>query len=623
MNDNLFSWPNPVGARISPGGARFRVWAPNHKAVSVQLNGSGHALADEGNGFFSATVPQAREDTLYSFLIDGQGPFADPASRFQPEGPHGPSQIIDPDRFQWTDSNWRGIPLHGQVIYEMHIGTFTPEGTWRAAMLQLEELADLGVTVLEVMPVADFAGSFGWGYDGVNLFAPTRNYGSPDDFRAFVNTAHARGLAVILDVVYNHVGPDGNFLSMFAEDYFAKKYKTPWGQAINFDGENSGPVREFYTSNAAYWIKEFHLDGLRLDSTQDIYDSSEDHILSAITRAARAAAGDRTIQIVAENDTQDVRLIRRPSCGGYGLDAIWNDDFHHAALVAATGNREAYYVDYLGSPQELLSASKYGFLYQGQWYSLKKQCRGTNTFSTTPASMISFLQNHDQVANSGRGLRIDKLTTSGRLKALTTLLLLGPGTPMLFQGQEFASSAPFLFFADHAPELAELVRKGRADFLSQWRSLAQGELQYDHPSSRETFDKCKLDFAERQKHREIYALHRELLKLRKSEPLFSRQIRHMDGEVLGAEAFVLRFFSEDYSDDRLLVVNLGAELHLNPSPAPLLAPVDPEKPWLVQWSTEGTAYGGNGTAALDQDGSYWIIPAHAAVVLKPNHADND
>jgi maltooligosyltrehalose trehalohydrolase len=615
-----FSGSYPVGAQLTTDGAAFRVWAPNHKTVDVSLEGAKHPLEEEENGYWSASIFEIKEGALYSFLLDGQGRYSDPASRFQPQGPHGPSQVINPDRFSWTDGNWPGISGHGQVVYEMHVGTFTREGTWQAAICELKELVNLGVTVLEIMPVADFAGSFGWGYDGVNLFAPTRNYGVPDDFRAFVDAAHAEGLAVILDVVYNHVGPDGNFLSLFAGDYFTQKYKTDWGEAINFDGENSKAVREFYTANAAYWIKEFHLDGLRLDATQNIYDSSNNHILTDVVRAARAAAGDRSIFIVGENEPQDVQLIRCDGCGGYGLDALWNDDFHHSAMVAATGSREAYYSDYLGSPQELVSATKYGFLYQGQWYAWQKQRRGTSAIFAKPASFVSFLQNHDQVANSARGQRLDQLTTFGRLKALTTLCLLGPSTPMLFQGQEFASSAPFLFFADHKPELAELVRKGRADFLDQWRSLSERKLRYDDPSARETFEKCKLDFSERRMHGEIYALHRDLIQLRKSEPLFARQTRDLDGEVLGPEAFALRFFCEGYSNDRLMIVNLGPELRLNSCPAPLLAPADGAKNWIVQWSTEDVRYGGNGTPPLDQMDSYWIVPAHSAVVLKPGYA---
>lgn len=610
-----FPWWYPVGGQLQEGGAVFRVWAESHKKVSVCVRNTEHNLSAEFNGYFVSYVPGIREGDTYTFLVDDKGPFPDPASRFQPAGPHGPSQVVNPSNFAWTDEAWPGIKLANQVIYELHIGTFTPEGTWHSASKQLPQLADLGITVIEVMPVTDFAGTFGWGYDGVDLFAPTRNYGSPNDFRAFVDAAHAQGIGVILDVVYNHVGPDGNYLSMFSEKYFTTQHMTEWGEAINFYGEKSGPVRDFFVANAAYWIKEFHLDGLRLDATQSIFDRSETHILTEITRGVRRAAEPRNVIVVAENEPQNTRLIRAETAGGYGLDALWNDDFHHSLMVAATGNREAYFTDYLGTPQELLSCLEYGFLYQGQWYVWQKQRRGKSTLGTKPAAMVTFLQNHDQVANSARGLRLHELTTFGRYKALTAVCMLGPGTPMLFQGQEFASSAPFLFFADHEPKLAELVRKGRSEFLTQWRSLAMGQVKYNDPCARATFEKCKLDLSEREKHTEMYALHRDLLKLRKTEPLFSRQDRQLDGAVLGPEAFVVRFFSDDFRYDLLLVVNLGAQLFLSPSPVPLLAPPENSE-WQVLWSTEDVKYGGNGTPPLDSELN-WIIPAHAAVVLRP------
>jgi maltooligosyltrehalose trehalohydrolase len=611
-----FPWWYPVGAQFHADGAAFRVWARNHKTVSVVVNNREHPLRLEGDGYFVGDVKDVRAGDTYRFLLDGEGPFPDPASRYQPEGPHGPSQIIDATKFAWSDQAWQGIKLAHQVIYELHIGTFTREGTWRSAIPELPTLAELGITAIEVMPVAEFAGSFGWGYDGVDLFAPTRIYGNPDDFRAFVDAAHRCGMGVLLDVVYNHVGPDGNYLTKFSDGYFTADHKTDWGEAINFYGPHSAPVREFYAANAAYWIKEFHLDGLRLDATQNVYDKSKDHILAEINHSARKAADSRGIIIVAENEPQDTKLIRSEKEGGYGFDGLWNDDFHHSAAVALTGSREGYFADYLGSPQELLSALKYGFLYQGQWYSWQKQRRGTSTLGLNPAAMVTFLQNHDQIANSGRGWRIHKLCSYGQYKAMTAVCLLGPGTPMLFQGQEFAASSPFVFFADHDGDLAEKVRAGRADFLHQWRSLATGQLTFDDPCSRETFEKCKLDLSERGKHAETCALHRDLLQLRKSEAVFSRQDRQFDGATLAPETVVARFFSEGYRDDRLLVVNLGVELHLNPSPEPLLGPPR-DTVWEIQWSTEDPHYGGNGTAPLDSELN-WIIPAHAAVVLRPS-----
>jgi maltooligosyltrehalose trehalohydrolase len=579
------------------------------------------ALSAEDEGYFSAHLTWARAGMDYRYRLDGEGPFPDPASRFQPEGPHGPSRIVDPTAFAWTDHDWTGVRLPGQVIYEMHVGTFTRDGTWTAARKELPELAAAGITVLEVMPIADFAGTFGWGYDGVNPFAPTRLYGEPDDVRHFVNEAHRFGLGVILDVVYNHLGPDGNYLKQFAEAYFTNRYKTDWGEAINFDGPDSGPVREYFLANAAYWIDEYHFDGLRLDATQNVYDSSSDHILAALARRTRKAAGSRSILLVAENEPQHVNLVRPPEQNGFGLDALWNDDFHHTARVALTGRREAYYTDYLGTPQELVSALKWGYLYQGQYYAHQNKRRGTPSFGVSSSAFVTFVQNHDQIANSGRGQRIHELTSPGRLRAMTALMLLGPGTPMLFQGQEFASSAPFLFFADHVPELARLVRKGRAEFLTQFPSLAGPEMQalLADPANRATFERCKLDFSERQQHAAIYALHRDLLQLRREDPVFrAPKERGVDGAILAPQAFLLRYFGGD-GDDRLLVVNLGRDLHLEVAPEPLLAP--PEgKEWTLLWSSESPAYGTGGTAPVETAAG-WHLPGEAAVVLRPKERE--
>lgn len=606
----------PCGAQIDSTGTFFRVWAPEHSVIQVVLSDSHrHDLRKESTGYFSGFVAGVGDGARYAYTVDGRGPFPDPASRFQPEGPHKFSQVIDPTKYSWGDANWRGVPMEDQVIYEMHIGTFTKKGTYCAALERLPFLADLGITVLELMPVGDFPGKFGWGYDGVNLFAPTRLYGTPEHLRAFVDRAHSLGLAVILDVVYNHIGPNGNVLKEFSQSYFSNKHTTDWGEAIHFYGKDSMPVREFFAANAAYWIHEFHLDGLRLDATQNIYDESPDHILALIARNCRRAAGRRGVILIAENESQHASLVRSQEIGGYGLDAMWNDDFHHTAIVATTGRQEAYYTDYLGKPQELISASKYGFLYQGQWYKWQKQRRGTTTLALKPAAMINFLQNHDQVANSGRGLRLHALTTPGRLRAITALLLLMPGTPMLFQGQEFAASSPFLFFADHESQLAETCRNGRAEFLAQWRSLATRALIYDDPSDRNTFDRCKLDHAERQRNVVVVNLHADLLRLRREQVVFSSHERCLDGAVLGDEAFVLRFFGEEPNGDRLVVINLGRYLYLNPAPEPLLAPPENAK-WTILWSSEDPRYGGEGTAELDSELN-WTVPAHAAVVLEP------
>ncbi|HEY2740332.1 MAG TPA: alpha-amylase family glycosyl hydrolase, partial [Thermoanaerobaculia bacterium] len=407
--------PAPViGAEVVSNGVHFRVWAPKRRSVEVVLTTSGSertvALAEERDGYFSGLVAGARAGDLYRYRLDGGADlYPDPASRFQPQGPHGPSSVVVPHLYAWQDGGWKGVAAAGAVLYEMHIGTFTPEGTWEAAARELPELARLGITCLEMMPVAEFTGTFGWGYDGVGLFAPSHLYGTPDDLRRFVDRAHAAELGVILDVVYNHLGPDGNYLKQFSDHYFTDRYTNDWGEALNFEDPESGPVRDFYIANARSWITEYHFDGLRLDATQDVQDASPEHILAAVARAVREAGeelGGRSTYLIAENEPQHTRLAQPPERGGYGLDALWNDDFHHTAVVALTGRKEAYYSDYCGTPQELISAVKYGYLYQGQRYFWQEKRRGTSSLHLPRTAFVSFLQNHDQVANSARGERI-------------------------------------------------------------------------------------------------------------------------------------------------------------------------------------------------------------------------
>lgn len=611
----------PIGAEPQPGaiGTHFRVWAPRRASVAVTLGpepGRGpFPLKPEGNGYFSALVPEARAGDLYKFRLES-GAFPDPASRFQPMGPHGPSQIVDPGTFRWSDRDWRGVAREGQVLYELHTGTFTPEGTFQAARRELPELADFGITVIELMPVAAFPGRFGWGYDGVSLYAPYQHYGTPDDLRAFVDEAHRLGLGVILDVVFNHFGPDGCYLGQFSNGYTTDRYPNEWGQAINFDGPESGPVREFFISNCVYWVTEFHLDGFRFDAVQQIYDRSGEHILAAAARAARGAAGERSLFLSAENDRQQGVLLREPDDGGYGLDAAWNDDFHHTARVALTGRREAYYTDFGGTPQEFVSSLKWGYLYQGQWGQWQGRRRGTPCLDLRPSRLVTFLENHDQVANSLRGTRAGQLAAPDLCRALTALWLLGPGTPLFFQGQEFAASAPFLFFADHNPELAPLVAKGRLLSLCQFPSIASPEAREipAPPEAQATFRACKLDFAERESHAEIYRLHRDLLRLRREDSVFRGPGEGLiDGAVLGPRAFLVRFFGGE-AGDRLILVNLGAEFTLESRPEPLLAPPE-DAPWQVLWSSESPRYGGLGTPAPAWEGP-WRVPARMALVFE-------
>jgi maltooligosyltrehalose trehalohydrolase len=432
-----------------------------------------------------------------------------------------------------------------------------------------------------------------------------------------VDKAHSLGLGVILDVVYNHLGPVGNYLKQYSNSYFTNKYQNEWGEPINFDGLNSEPVREYYCSNAGYWIDEFHLDGLRLDATETIFDSSSEHILAAIGRKVREAAGRRKTIIVAENEPQQTRLVRPPADGGYGLDGLWNDDFHHSAMAALTGHNEGYYSEYLGNPQEFISSLKWGYLYQGQFYKWQHKRRGSPCYGLKPATFVLYLQNHDQIANSGQGLRIDKLTSPGLYRAMTALFLLAPGTPMLFQGQEFASSSPFFYFSDVSSELEELIHKSRIQFLSQFPSVAQPEVQIHipRPGDPQTFERSKLNPAELHQHREIYVLHQDLIKLRRLDPVFQAQkAGRLDGAVIGRQAFVLRFFGEA-GDDRLMIVNLGPDLHLDPAPEPLLAPPESSL-WRISWSSENPAYGGRGTVPLETDDN-WRITGQSCLVLKP------
>ena len=595
--------------------AHARVWAPGHRSVDISLEreGTWQGLREEPDGFFSGFVKSATAGARYWLRVDGGPPRPDPVSRFQPDGPHGPSVIVDPSAYRWTDRHWRGVNPVGQVVYEMHVGTFTREGTWRAAAEHLDALAHLGVTVIEMMPIADFAGRFGWGYDGVNFYAPTRLYGTPDDLRAFVDRAHALGVGVILDVVYNHMGPDGNYLSDYSTRYFTDKYENDWGRAIDF--ETAPAAREFFAQNGAYWVDEFHVDGLRLDATQDIKDESSEHVIAEIVRRARAAAPDRSLFIVAENEPQETRLVRAPRDGGFGVDALWNDDFHHSVVVSLTGRREAYYSDYNGSPQELVACAKYGYLYQGQWYTWQKQRRGTPGLDLPGSAFVSYMENHDQVANSAFGLRLHQISSPGRYRALTALTLLGPATPMLFQGQEFASSAPFLYFADHADALGESIRNGRREFLQQFQHLRDPEVleALPPPGDAATFERSRLDHSERLRHVEAVALHADLLALRRADTVIhGAASQRIDGATIPPSAFLLRYFG-GAAGDRLLVINLGCDLDLTPAPEPLLAPPYASR-WRVVWSSESVKYGGQGTGPLRSDGA-WHIRGEAAVLL--------
>ena len=610
----------PIGAESEENGTDFRVWVPESDRVLLYIDKADryglrqlNEMTREQSGYFSIYIPQMRAGMRYGFVVgDDSRPLPDPVSRYQPEGPHGFSEVIDRS-FAWNDKDWKGIEKHNAVLYEMHAGTFTREGTWEAAGKFLPYLADTGITVIELMPVADFAEGFGWGYDGVNLFAPNRMYGTPVEFKTFIDRAHAIGIGVILDVVYNHVGQEGNYLKIFSPYYFTDRYPNEWGEAVNFDGPLSGPVREYFISNAAYWTVEYHIDGLRFDATQQIFDNSKCHIVKEICDSMRSAAGTKKLFIVAENEPQDVALVKYN-----GIDSLWNDDFHHSAMVSLTGHSEAYYSDYKGSAQELVSAIKYSFLYQGQIYSWQKKPRGTSTYGMSHHSFIHFLQNHDQIANSCGGMRVHMLSSMAKYRAMTSLLLLGPQLPLLFQGQEFASSSPFYFFAGHTQKFKAPTAEGRRKFLSQFESIANvnGPLVPD-PYTEEAFRRSKIDIEEHRKNAGIYALHRDLLSLRREDPVILGEKRKaIDGAVVGRDLFVIRYFGSIDDDDRLLIFNMGSDAVLNPVPEPLMAPSG-RHTWKMKWYSEAPVYGGSGVPTVLRENAWWKIAGNCAFLMVP------
>jgi len=610
-----------LGAQpLGEGRTRFRVWAPGRRTVDVCLYDDGVArhlpLQACERGYFEGTHSVA-VGTRYKYRLEGGDCFPDPCSRFQPEGPHGPSQVVDPRSYAWRDTDWRGIPRKGQVLYEVHLGTFTPEGTYASAAAKLPHLKELGITTVQLMPLHTFPGRYNWGYDGVTLFAPCAIYGSPDDLRRFVDEAHRLGLGIIVDVVYNHLGPDGNYLAQFSSGYFNPKYPNEWGDPTNFDdGDAAGPSRDFFIQNACYWVAEYHFDGLRLDATQSLYDASPRHIVGELVQRVRAAAGDRAVLIIGENEPQDVKLVTAPEAGGHGADGLWVDDFHHSARVAVVGRPEAYLMDYKGTAQELLSCALRNSLYQGQYYGWQKKRRGSPLLRTPAEHLVFYLQNHDQLANTLRGERLHLLAGAPRMRALTTFFLLLPQTPMLFMGQEFFASAPFLYFVDHTAELQGLVKQGRDAFLSQFASArhAVEDEGFQMPIGEEAFRRSKLDWSEREQNAGAVALHQDLLGLRREDPVFAAQDRsRLDGAVLGPAALVLRYFGDEREGDRLLLLNLGTGLDFDPCPEPLVAPPT-GKNWRLLLSSEHARYGGMGTPPMCGDGRLHV-PGQTALVL--------
>jgi maltooligosyltrehalose trehalohydrolase len=520
----------PFGAVVADDGqVQFRLWAPAAGRVEVCIERPEGELRlpmqPEAGGWFEMSTASARAGSRYRYCIDGGLKVPDPASRFQPEDIHGPSEVVDPRAHDWRDSDWRGRPWEEAVFYELHIGAFTPEGTFAAAIAYLDELVALGVTVIELMPVADFPGERNWGYDGVLPFAPDSRYGTPGDLKALVDAAHARGLMIFLDVVYNHFGPEGNYLHHYAPAFFSERHHTPWGTAINFDGPACEPVRAFHIHNALYWLEEYHFDGLRLDAVHAIIDESNPDILEEIAASVRRHFGrDREVHLVLENDANQSRYLRPARERGNGhYDAQWNDDLHHALHVIVTGESGGYYEDYVGAPLRLLGrALAEGFAWQGEPSAWRDGAlRGEPSGFLPPTAFVSFLQNHDQIGNRAFGERIAMLASPEAVRAASAILLLAPAPPLLFMGQEWGSLRPFLFFCDFGPDLAAQITAGRRREFAAFPAFATDELRerIPDPCAASTFDACRLDRreAETDAGHAWLAWHRRLLALRRDE----------------------------------------------------------------------------------------------------------
>jgi malto-oligosyltrehalose trehalohydrolase len=486
----------PFGAEVQADGAvRFRLWAPSHREVKIELVGEAVVMRLIGEGWHELVTDRARADTRYRFVLADGLRVPDPASRYQPQDVHGPSAVIDPAAYVWHDAGWSGRPWDEAVIYELHVGAFTPAGTFRAAIAKLDHLVALGVTTIELMPIGDFPGRWNWGYDGTLPYAPDSSYGRPEDLKALVEAAHTRRLMVLLDVVYNHFGPEGAYVHAIAPETFTDRYKTPWGAAINFDGPHCRPIREFIIHNALYWIEEFHFDGLRLDAVHAIHDNSPTHLLQELAERVRAAAPDRHVHLVLENEENEAKYLERGENGKpRRYTAQWNDDVHHVLHVAASGEAEGYYADYKGDADKLGRALAEGFVFQGELMPYRGRPRGTPSADLPPSAFVAFIQNHDQVGNRAFGDRLTQFAPAAAVRAIAAVCLLLPQIPMLFMGEEWGAPQPFPFFCDFGSDLADAVREGRRNELArfpEFRGLEALERIPD-PMAEETFASAKL-----------------------------------------------------------------------------------------------------------------------------------
>ncbi|MBV9266885.1 MAG: malto-oligosyltrehalose trehalohydrolase [Acidobacteriaceae bacterium] len=505
----------------------FRVWGPNAGDIAVSIGDRSFPMQKDQRGWWSVRVEEASAGTDYQFLVDGKEPVPDPRAQYQPEGIHGPSRLVDHSRFKWTDRHWQARPLSSAIFYELHIGTFTREGTFRSAIEKLDHLVDLGVTHIELMPVNEFSGKWGWGYDGVDLFAPHHAYGSPDDLKAFVNACHEKGLAAVLDVVYNHFGPVGNYLNAFGP-YFTNAYNTPWGSAVNLDHAGSPEVRRFFIDNALMWLRDYHFDGLRLDAIHAFFDKSAVHFLEFLKSEIETLSSQagRHLCLIAESDFNDPRVVTSRDRGGFGIDAQWSDDFHHALHSVLTGERKGYYEDF-GSYGQLAKALQQVFVYDGIYSPHRDRYHGRKVEGLSAHHFLGYSQTHDQVGNRAQGERIGQLAGPGKQKIAAALVLTSPFVPMLFQGEEFGASTPFQYFTHHEEdELGKAVSEGRRN---EFGAFGWKPEEVPDPQEEETFQRSKLNWSEvcREPHASMLAWYKRLIELRK----FSKTLN--DGKLDG------------------------------------------------------------------------------------------
>jgi maltooligosyltrehalose trehalohydrolase len=496
----------------------FKVWAPVARTVVVRIGSKSHPLRKETDGWWQGGIEEAGPGTEYFFQLDGAEPIPDPRSASQPKGIHGPSQVVDHTRFRWTDDRWQAPPLSSAIVYELHVGTFTPQGTFLSAIERLDHLVQLGISHIELMPVAQFSGNSGWGYDGVNLFAPHQAYGTPDELKQLIDVCHAKGLAVLLDVVYNHLGPVGNYLSRFGP-YFTDVYHTPWGWAINLDHEGSAEVRRLLIDNALMWLRDYHFDGLRLDAIHAFYDRSAIHFLEDLSLAVDSLSAhlERHFVLIAESDLNDPRVVTPREAGGFGIDAQWNDDFHHALHTVLTGENKGYYHDF-GSLTQLAKALQHVFIYNGIYSAYRRRIHGKPVKDLSGHRFLAFAQNHDQIGNRAQGDRLSHLASLPKAKIAAALVLTSPFVPMLFQGEEFGASSPFQYFTHHEnPELARSVSEGRRN---EFKAFGWTPDQVPDPQDQETFLRSKLKWDEisQEPHSVLLDWHKQLIQLRRAYP---------------------------------------------------------------------------------------------------------